>query len=74
MARRLSSLSSSEVTLPALTRLWVLRMLVPLGAWRSFYGPFGFQNDRLVEIMGMDVAAKSRTPKACHRFRVNQVR
>jgi transitional endoplasmic reticulum ATPase len=54
MARRLSSLSSSEVTLPALTRLWVLRMLVPLGAWRSFYGSFGYQNDRLAQILGMD--------------------
>lgn len=44
-----SYFSAGEV--PALVRLWLLRLLVPLGCHREFIGQHGYQNDSLTEIV-----------------------
>lgn len=49
MARR----SQQKSVPPIIIRLWLLRILVPLGAWRSFYGVLGFQSDFLAECLGV---------------------
>lgn len=38
---------------PALVRLWLLRLLMPLGCHREFIGQHGFQDDNLAEIVGL---------------------
>jgi len=43
--------SDSEV--PALVRLWLLRLLMPLNCHRDFIGTHGFQSDSLAEIIGL---------------------
>ena len=70
MARRLSSLSSSEVTLPALTRLWVLRMLVLGSAVFALFIQGAEAYVRALEEECMH--AQARTPTACHRIQMSQ--
>ncbi|GAB1411710.1 MAG: hypothetical protein AMXMBFR31_30650 [Candidatus Desulfobacillus denitrificans] len=38
---------------PGIIRLWLLRMLVPLGGYREFIGRHGFSNDQLVAALGL---------------------
>ena len=40
--------------MPDIVRLWILRMLVPLGAQKHFLSTHGFTNDRLASILGLD--------------------
>jgi transitional endoplasmic reticulum ATPase len=47
---RYTSLSSD---LPPIIRLWLLRLLVPLGGHREFINAHGFSNDTLAEILGL---------------------
>lgn len=37
-------------------RLWILRLLIPLGGSRNFVGPMSWDNDRLAEGLGFEVA------------------
>lgn len=53
MAKRLSIQADSETEIPSLINLWLLRLLVPLGASRNLYGPFGYQNFKLAECLGL---------------------
>ncbi len=39
--------------IPALVKLWLLRLLVPLGCQREFIGESGFDNDSLAEVVGL---------------------
>lgn len=38
---------------PPIVQLWLLRLLVPLGAHRHFILSHGFSNDKLVELLGL---------------------
>jgi len=49
------SCSASDV--PALVRLWLLRLLVPLGGHREFIYENGFRNDALAEALGLAESA-----------------
>lgn len=54
MARRNRSFSSPLLPeTPAIVRLWMLRLLVPLGGHRSFISTHGFSNDSLAELLGL---------------------
>lgn len=54
MTRRKPSLSSPFLPeTPAIVRLWMLRLLVPLGGHRSFINTHGFSNDSLAELLGL---------------------
>ena len=53
MAKRLSTRVASETEIPSLIKLWLLRLLVPLGASRGLYGPFGYSNFKLAECLGL---------------------
>ena len=50
---RRSKRSPEFSEIPDLVRLWLLRLLVPLGAHRKFIGQNGFADDTLAEILGM---------------------
>lgn len=56
--KRLPSPSSdgSDKSYEALIRLWVLRLLVPLGGSREFMASFGYQNDYLAHYLGLPPA------------------
>ena len=60
------SCSASDV--PALVRLWLLRLLVPLGGHREFIYENGFRNDALAEALGLaestDPFGSDLNPKA----------
>ena len=49
----LSSTSSLLPETPAIVRLWMLRLLVPLGGHHSFVSNRGFSNDALAELLGL---------------------
>lgn len=53
MARRRSHSAASAVDLDPIIRLWLLRILVPLGGHREFVRSHGFNNDTLAEILGL---------------------
>ena len=54
MARRNRSFFSPLLPeTPAIVRLWMLRLLVPLGGHRSFISAHGFSNDSLAELLGL---------------------
>ena len=44
---------SSNAEAPEIFRLWLLRLLVPLGAHREFLKPHGFTNDDLATVLGL---------------------
>ena len=52
---------------PAIVHLWLLRLLVPLGAHREFIDPTGFRDDRLADVLGLnawiDPAPRDFEPK-----------
>lgn len=50
--RRSQTYKSSSET-PDIFRLWLLRMLVPLGAHREFITQYGFKSDALAELLGL---------------------
>ena len=45
--------SPDSEALDGLTRLWMLRLLVPLGAHRMLVTPHGFQNDEVMAAIGL---------------------
>jgi transitional endoplasmic reticulum ATPase len=49
--RRQTVASNSDA--PELFRLWLLRLLVPLGAHREFIKPHGFNSEELAEVLGL---------------------
>lgn len=53
MARRLSCHTATEGDIDPVIRLWLLRILVPLGGYRQFLCPHGFNNDALAEAIGL---------------------
>lgn len=50
--RRGQTVSSNRDT-PEISRLWLLRMLVPLGAHRGFINTHGFNDDVLAKVLGL---------------------
>ena len=46
----------SDKSYEALIRLWVLRLLVPLGGSREFMSSFGYANDYLARYLGLPPA------------------
>lgn len=48
-----------KVEMPDVVRIWILRMLVSLGAQRHFVTTRGFTNDRLALILGVDSCTES---------------
>lgn len=53
MANRRSRRTPHSSDLDPLTRLWLLRILVPLGGQREFLTPHGFTDDALAEKLGL---------------------
>ena len=54
MARRFRSfLSQSPEDVPAVLRLWVLRLLVPMGGHREFLSEHGFIGEAIAEAIGL---------------------
>lgn len=53
MARRRSIYTGNTVDIDPLIRLWLLRILVPMGGHRDFIRPHGFNNDALAEAIGL---------------------
>lgn len=51
--RRRARYSDHAIEIDALTRLWLLRILVPLRAAREFVRANGFNNDALAEALGL---------------------
>ncbi len=45
--------SQSPAELLPISRLWMLRLLVPLGGWSEFLCHHGFDNDRCAELLGL---------------------
>lgn len=60
--RRRSRYSRASQDIQPLVRLWLLRLLVPLGGHREFINPQGFHNDSLAEALGLGewLSANSR--------------
>jgi transitional endoplasmic reticulum ATPase len=53
MARRSAHNSCNPARIEPIFCLWLLRILVPLGAYREFVHPHGFTNDALAEVIGL---------------------
>lgn len=53
MARRRSRYTATADDIDPVIRLWLLRILVPLGGYRQFLSPHGFNNDILAEAIGL---------------------
>lgn len=53
MANRRSRTASMQLEITPVVRLWLLRLLVPLGGYRGFVHRHGFHNDTLAEILGL---------------------
>lgn len=51
--RRLNIESNMELDLPPTVQLWLLRLLVPLGAHREFIDLRGFRNEGLAAVLGL---------------------
>lgn len=45
--------SKLSLTMEPAIRLWLLRILVPLGAHRELIGAQGFNNDPVAEVLGL---------------------
>lgn len=52
--RRTSRYSRTPIDVPPIVRLWMLRLLVPLGAHREFILHTAFSNDTLAEVLGLE--------------------
>ena len=69
--------AAQPAALPAVVKLWVLRILVPLGGHRRLIGPTGFDNDMLAAAIGLrdwiepmgdfDAEAVRKAMRAMHR-------
>lgn len=59
--------SRMPIDIPPIVRLWLLRLLVPLGGHREFILHTGFSNDTLAEVLGLeewiDPESKDFNPK-----------
>jgi len=53
MAKRRSPSAANPVYPDPIIRLWLLRILVPLGGHREFIRSHGFNNDTLAEVLGL---------------------
>ncbi len=53
MARRRRSSTFGAQDLPAIVRLWILRLLVPMGGHKQFIMSHGFGDDTLAEVLGL---------------------
>lgn len=53
MARRCARSSGTAIEIDPVIRLWLLRILVPLGGHREFVHAHGFNNDSLAEALGL---------------------
>ncbi len=53
MARRHPRYASNAGDSDPIIRLWLLRILVPLGGHRAFVSTHGFNNDTLAEVLGL---------------------
>jgi transitional endoplasmic reticulum ATPase len=51
--RRKSRGSMSTVDITPAVRLWLLRLLIPLGGHREFIGRHGFSNDTVAQMLGL---------------------
>ncbi len=54
MRRRPPRYSRIPPELPPIVRLWLLRLLVPLGAHQEFVQRSGFSNDTLAQLLGLE--------------------
>ena len=75
MARRPPRYASNAFDPDPIIRLWLLRILVPLGGHRAFVSSHGFNNDALAEVLGLghwvdpaqfDVPDFLRRPSTAH--------
>lgn len=66
MARRHHSLSPLLPEVPGIVRLWMLRLLVPLGGHRTFISTHGFSNESVADLLGLgawiDTGAREFSP------------
>ena len=53
MARRRARYSGNTIEIDPIIRLWLLRILVPLGGHREFLHSHGFHNDALATALGL---------------------
>ena len=53
MAKRRAAISCNLGSVEPIIRLWLLRVLVPLGGYRQFVQHIGFSNDTLAEVIGL---------------------
>jgi len=53
MARRNSIYSDNETEIDPIIRIWLLRILVPLGGYREFLKLHGFENDTVATAIGL---------------------
>ena len=53
MARRRTRYSGNAIEIDPIIRLWLLRILVPLGGHREFLHSHGFNNDALATTLGL---------------------
>ena len=51
--RKVAILHTNPGSVEPLIRLWLLRVLVPLGGYRQFLYHHGFNNDTLAEVLGL---------------------
>lgn len=54
MARRRRFATYGAQNLPAIVRLWILRLLVPMGGHKQFIASHGFNSETLAEAIGLD--------------------
>ena len=48
-----SSFTGTRSEIEPLTRLWILRLLVPLGGYKEFVTPSGFADDHVAKALGL---------------------
>ena len=61
MARRTTYSSCNPASVEPIIRLWLLRILVPLGGYREFVNQHRFNNDTLAEVIGLGHWINSET-------------
>ena len=64
LRRRTSRYSRTPIDMPPIVRLWMLRLLVPLGGHREFILRTGFSNDTLAEVLGLEEWIAAHHPDA----------
>ena len=76
-----SSFTGTRSEIEPLTRLWILRLLVPLGGYKEFVTPSGFADDHVAKALGLgklidqadgsfDVTAARMAVRRLHRTEV----